>query len=209
MREIHAHQDHYARMLPAIQRRLVDEHLRQGTVGRFRLAFGAGHRIVSNDLAAATTRPITGLDVVLSGFFSSTALWPHQKVTCAMRDKAAQVLELLETTHLGGRLVTEMSSGEARRILIGRALVHDPMALLLDEPSTSLDVFAQRELRRILRELAVSGIGIIMVTHLLADIIPEIQRVVMLKQGRVVVDGGKREVLTGERLGRLFGTPVT
>jgi iron complex transport system ATP-binding protein len=165
--------------------------------------------IVSNDLAASTARAITGLDVVLSGFFSSNAIWPHQEVTRAMRDKAAEVLEVLEATHLAGRLVTEMSSGEARRMVIGRALVHDPKALLLDEPSTSLDLFAQRELRRILRELAASGIGIIMVTHLLADIIPEIQRVVLLKQGRVVADGSKREILTGERLGRLFGLSVT
>jgi iron complex transport system ATP-binding protein len=165
--------------------------------------------IVSNDLMAANTRPITGMDVVLSGFFSSTAIWPHQDVTRAMHEKAAEVLAQLEAAHLGARLITEMSSGEARRMLLGRALVHDPKALLLDEPSTSLDLFAQRELRRILRELANSGIGIIMVTHLLADIIPEIQRVVLVKQGRVVADGPKNEILTGERLGRLFGLPVT
>lgn len=165
--------------------------------------------VVSNDLAMANNRPITGLDVVLSGYFSSIDIWPHQTITVAMREKAASVLERLNAAHLGERVVTEMSSGEARRVLIGRALVHDPKALLLDEPSNSLDVFAQRELRRILRELARSGMGIIMVTHLLADIIPEIQRVVMLKQGRVVADGDKREVLTGERLEHLFGTSVT
>jgi iron complex transport system ATP-binding protein len=102
-----------------------------------------------------------------------------------------------------------MSSGEARRVLLGRALVHEPKALLLDEPSTSLDLFAQHELRRILRELATSGIGIIMVTHHLADIIPEIERVVLLRQGRVMADGPKREILTDERLGRLFGLSVT
>ncbi len=165
--------------------------------------------IVSNDLMAAATRTITGLDVVLSGFFSSTGIWPHMEVTSAMREKAAQVLAQLEASHLGGRMVTEMSSGEARRVLIGRALVHDPKALLLDEPSTSLDLFAQHELRRILRELANSGIGIIMVTHHLGDIIPEIERVVLLRQGRVVADGPKSEVLTGERLERVFGLPVT
>ncbi len=69
--------------------------------------------------------------------------------------------------------------------------------------------FAQHELRRMLSELAQSGIGIIMITHHLADIIPEIERVVMLREGRVVADGPKHEVLTSERLGRLFGLPVT
>jgi iron complex transport system ATP-binding protein len=165
--------------------------------------------IVSNDLMAACTRGITGRDVVLSGFFSSIGIWPHQQVTAAMREKTEAVLARLEAAHLGERLVSEMSSGEARRVLIGRALVHDPKALLLDEPSSSLDVFAQHELRRILRELARSGIGIILVTHHLADIVPEIERVVLMRAGRLVADGPKTAVLTAANLERLFGLPVT
>jgi iron complex transport system ATP-binding protein len=165
--------------------------------------------IVSHDLMAACTRGITGRDVVLSGFFSSVGIWPHQTVTAEMHEKAGRALACLEASHLADRVVTEMSSGEARRVLIGRALVHDPRALVLDEPSSSLDVFAQHELRRIMRELARSGIGIILVTHHLADIIPEIERVVLMRSGRLVADGPKPEVLTAERLGGLFGLPVT
>ena len=101
-----------------------------------------------------------------------------------------------------------MSSGEARRVLIGRALVHEPRALLLDEPSTALDLLAQHELRETLRGLARSGIGIVLVTHHLGDIIPEMERVLMLREGRVLADGDKREVLTVERLSNLFGVPV-
>lgn len=165
--------------------------------------------IVSNDLMAACTRAVSGRDVVLSGFFSSVGIWPYQEVTRAMLDQAEKALERLEATHLADRLVNEMSSGEARRVLIGRALVHDPQALLLDEPSTSLDLFAQHELRRILRELARSGIGIILVTHHLADIIPEIERVVLMREGRLVADGPKAEMLTAANLRRLFGVPAT
>lgn len=165
--------------------------------------------IVSNDLMAACTRGITGRDVVLSGFFSSIGIWPHQQVTDAMGEKTEGVLARLDASRLGGRFVSEMSSGEARRVLIGRALVHDPKALLLDEPSSSLDVFAQHELRRILRELARSGIGLILVTHHLADIIPEVERVVLMRDGRLVEDGPKAEVLTAANLGRVFGLPVT
>ncbi len=165
--------------------------------------------IVSNDLMAACTRGITGRDVVLSGFFSSIGIWPHQDVTAAMREKTERVLARLEASHLAARFVSEMSSGEARRVLIGRALVHDPKALLLDEPSSSLDVLAQHELRRILRELARSGIGLILVTHHLADIIPEVERVVLMRDGRLLEDGPKVEVLTAASLGRLFGLPVT
>jgi iron complex transport system ATP-binding protein len=102
-----------------------------------------------------------------------------------------------------------MSSGEARRVLIARALVHNPKALLLDEPTTSLDLFAQHELREILRQLAISGIGMILVTHHLSDIIPEIERVVLLREGRVIADGPKQELLTETTLSGLFGIPVS
>ena len=88
--------------------------------------------------------------------------------------------------------MTEMSSGEARRVLLARALVHDPRALVLDEPSNSLDVFAQHELREIMRKLARAGIGIILVTHHLADIIPEIDRVILMREGRIVATGANR-----------------
>ena len=101
-----------------------------------------------------------------------------------------------------------MSSGEAHRLLIGRALVHDPLALLLDEPSNSLDFRAALELRDILRKLAQAGTGILMVTHHLPDILPEIDRVILLRQGRVFADGAKSELLTTERLTELFGLPV-
>jgi len=134
--------------------------------------------IVSNDLMTQCTREITGFDVVLSGFFSSIGIWPNHHVTDAMREKAKYVLSILESPHLAEKPVDEMSSGEARRMLIGRALVHDPLALLLDEPSTSLDLFAQHELRELIRKLAQSGIGILLVTHHLSDIIPEIDRVI-------------------------------
>lgn len=164
--------------------------------------------IVTNDLLAMCTREFTGAEIVLSGFFSSVGIWPHHEVTGEMRQKASETLSLLEIPHLADRPVAELSSGEAKRVLIARALVHDPRALLLDEPSNSLDVLAQHELRHTMRKLAHTGIGILLVTHHLADIIPEIERVIVLREGRVVADAAKEEVLTPEVLGRLFGVPV-
>jgi iron complex transport system ATP-binding protein len=114
----------------------------------------------------------------------------------------------MEVDHLAERSMTEMSSGEVHRVVTARALVHHPRALLLDEPCTSLDLRAQREVRRIFRSLAQSGLGLIVVTHDLADIIPEIRRVILLRDGRVDADGGKDEILTADRLGSLFGIPV-
>ncbi len=165
--------------------------------------------IVSNDLMAECAREITGREVVLSGFFSSIGVWPHQHVTAEMIESANGALACLEAEHLADRVVTEMSSGEARRVLIARALVHSPKALLLDEPTTSLDLFAQHELREIVRQLANSGIGMILVTHHLSDIIPEIERVVLLREGRVIADGPKQELLTETMLSGLFGIPVS
>ncbi len=164
--------------------------------------------IVSNDLMVQCTREITGFDIVLSGFFSSIGIWPNHHVTDEMRACASEVLEFLDAAHLSGKPVDEMSSGEGRRMLIGRALVHGPKALLLDEPSTSLDLFAQHELRETVRKLAHSGVGILLVTHHLSDIVPEIDRLILMREGRVIADGPKRETLTTSALRDLFGIDV-
>src|SRR5437867_5886039 len=164
--------------------------------------------IVSNDLMQACARDISGREAVLSGFFSSIGIWPNHHVTAAMEEKTDEVLALLEISHLAGRNVDEMSSGEGRRILIGRALVHDPKALVLDDATASLDLHAMHELRAILGKLARAGPSIIVVTHHLPDIIPEIARVILLKKGRVLRDAAKREALTSESLSELLETPV-
>jgi iron complex transport system ATP-binding protein len=164
--------------------------------------------IVSNDLAAACALEVPVRDVVLSGFFSSLGLTPHHEVGEAMRRTANEALALLEATHLTGRTMTELSSGEARRVLIARALVHEPQTLVLDEPSTSLDLAAHRDLRAVLRRLARHGIGIVLVTHDLADVIPEIERVVFLREGRIVADGPRETLLNAVALEGLFGVPV-
>lgn len=164
--------------------------------------------IVTNDLMTQCTREITGFDIVLSGFFSSIGIWEHYQVSDEMRERATEALRLLKGLHLAEKRVDEMSSGEARRMLIGRALVHEPKALLLDEPSTSLDLLAQHELRETVRHLAQAGLGIVLVTHHLSDIIPEIERVIFMRDGRIVGDGPKVSMLTPDGLRDLFGVEV-
>jgi iron complex transport system ATP-binding protein len=164
--------------------------------------------IVSNDWMQFCTRDYSGFETVLSGFFGSVGIWPNHEVTGEMEQKTRAVMEMLEIAHLAERPVNELSSGEARRILIGRALVHEPKALVLDEPTSSLDLHATHELREILRKLARSGISMIMVTHHLPDIIPEIGRVVLIQNGRVFRDGPKPEVLNAAHLSEVFKTPV-
>lgn len=164
--------------------------------------------IVTNDLTSVCTGEITGREAVLSGFFSSVGLWPHQHLTGDMEEKGRRILERLEVAHLADRYISQMSSGEARRILIGRALVHDPKALVLDEPTNSLDVHAMYELRDAMRKLAQTGTSIILVTHHLPDIIPEIGRVILIRDGRVWRDGSKQELLSPATLSALFNTKL-
>jgi iron complex transport system ATP-binding protein len=164
--------------------------------------------IVSNDLMSSCTADASGLDVVLSGFFSSTRIFPNHTVDPKQRKLAEAALAELGVSHLAERAVEEMSSGEAKRVLIARALVHKPRALLFDEPCNSLDILAQHALRDTMRALAKSGTGIILVTHEIQDVVPEIERVVLMSKGRIVADGRKEEVLQAESLGKVFGVKV-
>lgn len=164
--------------------------------------------IVSDDLLRRSLRPASGRDVILSGFFSTLELWPHTEVTAQMEQKTDEMIDLLEIAHLSKRNVSQMSSGESRRVLMARALVHDPQALILDEPTNSLDLRAAYELRRIFQKVARSGVSLILVTHHLPDIIPEISRVILMRKGNVFRDGPKREVLAQEPLSELFGLPI-
>jgi iron complex transport system ATP-binding protein len=175
--------------------------------------------IVTNDLVDECTRGmssdfaelprrVNAHDTVLSGFFSSIGVWQHHHVTPEMHAKADALLERLGVAHLAARVLTAMSSGEVRRVVIARALVHDPSALVLDEPTNSLDLRATHELRDSVRDIARSGLSVVLVTHHLADIIPEIERVILVRAGRIVADGPKAELLTTRRLTDLFGVPV-
>jgi iron complex transport system ATP-binding protein len=169
--------------------------------------------VVATELPGERTSVTRGLDAVVSGFFSSSTLWPNLEVTEPMRASALDALGLLGAAYLRDRWVGEMSAGEKRRVMIARALVHRPEMLLLDEPSNALDLAAQRELREILRDVAAGsggrrGTGVVMVTHHLADILPEIDRVVMMRGGRIVADGRKQELLQAARLEELFGVEI-
>jgi iron complex transport system ATP-binding protein len=177
-------------------------------VTQLRRHFGVVAAGLMGELPGERTAVTTGLDAVIAGFFSASTLWPNLRVTEEMRERAAEALERMEARHLAAQLVGEMSAGEKRRILIARALVHRPRQLLLDEPSNALDLAAQRDLRETLRRLAQEGTGLVLVTHHLSDILPEIERVILMKGGRIVGDGAREDLLTEERLSDLFAAPV-
>jgi iron complex transport system ATP-binding protein len=169
--------------------------------------------VVSPELPGKPTLHTGGFDAVVTGFFSSSTLWPNLHVTDAMRERANEILTLVGAEDLREKLVGQMSAGQQRRVMIGRAMAGasidgDVQLLLLDEPSNALDLASQHDLREMLRGLAQRGMAIVMITHHIADILPEMQRVVMMLDGRIVAVGRKSELLTERSLSELFGREI-
>ncbi len=196
----------YPMVVPGMQVRIFGRD--RWDLTQLRKHFGVVGAGLVGELPGERTAVTTGLDAVVAGFFSASTLWPNLHVTDDMRERAREALGRMEASHLAEQLVGEMSAGEKRRIMIARALVHRPKQLLLDEPSNALDLAAQRELRETLRRLAQEGTGLVLVTHHLGDILPEIERVILMRGGRIVGDGPREELLTEPRLSELFGAPV-
>lgn len=170
--------------------------------------------LVTSETPSRSALGTTALDVVLTGFFSSATLWPNLVVTDAMRHIAAAALDQVGATGSAKQELGTLSAGQQKRVLIARALVGsggpaDERVLLLDEPSSALDLAAQAELRETMRSLARQGTGIILVTHHIADIVPEIGRVIFMRDGRIAGDGSRADMLTETRLNELFGVRVT
>jgi iron complex transport system ATP-binding protein len=147
-------------------------------------------------------------DIITSGFFSSIGIDFCHQVTAEMREKAEETAVFMGVEQLLSAQMNRISSGEARRVLIARALVNEPETLILDEPAVSLDLKAQYAFKQTLRKIARSGRSLILVTHDLADIIPEIDRVIILKEGRVFAAGSKQQLLREAVLSEAYGTRV-
>jgi iron complex transport system ATP-binding protein len=190
---------------------LADEKTRVSIFGRERWDLTELKKklgVVQNEIPGKPMLKITGREAVLTGFFSSSTLWPNLKVTPEMEDRTEAVMEQIDAVKLRDHIFGEMSAGQQRRTLIGRALVASSGCLLLDEPSNALDLAAQRDLRELLMALAEQGTTILEITHHIADIIPAMKRVLMMRDGRIVADGPREELLTAPVLSDLFETEV-
>ena len=164
--------------------------------------------IVSADLQQAYPERTPGLEIILSGFFSSLDIYDHHAVSVPQRTRSHEMMKKLGIAHLRDRPFGEMSTGEQRRTLLGRALVHQPHTLMLDEPTTGMDVHACFQYLEIVRRFICEGGTVILVTHHVHEIPPEVGRVVLLKHGRIMEDGSKRDILNSQNLSVLFDTPV-
>ena len=164
--------------------------------------------VVQNEIPGKPILAVSGREAVMTGFFSSSRVWPNLTVTPEMQERTDEVLQLVDALPLRNKLFGRMSAGQQRRIMIGRALVASAGCLLLDEPSNALDLSAQRDLRELMVALAEKGTTMLLITHQLSDVIPAMRRVVLMANGRIVADGSREELLTEARLAELFGVEV-
>lgn len=166
--------------------------------------------IVSPDLQAEFLPNATVADAVLSGYFSSIGLFHQQKaqVTPTQTEHAESLIRSLGLGPLRDRAYRSLSTGEQRRCLLGRALVHEPDTLILDEPTSGLDMAAAFDFMRRIRDLVQLGRSLVLVTHHLNDIPPEVERVIVLKQGAIVADGPKATILNRALLSEVYGVDI-
>lgn len=164
--------------------------------------------IVSHDLQREYLIGAKGLDVVLSGFYASNDTYDHQRFSDAQAARARDVMDELGIASLADRRFGHLSAGEQRRFLLGRALVHDPPVLVFDEPTSGLDLKACFQYLDLLRGQIRKGKTVLVVTHHIHEIPPEIDRVVLLKEGTIVADGAKSDLLTGRQISSLFDCPT-
>ena len=166
--------------------------------------------IVSQDLQQRYTPTTTALEVVVSGFHSSIGVHGTlaRRVSKEQLDAARTTLAELGIESLASKPLRAMSTGQQRRCILARALVHQPHTLILDEPTAGLDFAASFDYLDRIRRLSAAGRNILVVTHHLNEIPPEIDRVVLLQNGRIAADGHKNEVLTEERLSEVYETSI-
>jgi iron complex transport system ATP-binding protein len=166
--------------------------------------------IVSHDLHQRYRPDTTALEVVLSGYLSSIGVHGllSDRIGGGQLDAAREILAELGIAELEDRPLKSMSTGQQRRCLLGRALVHGPDTLILDEPTTGLDFAASFDYLERIRDLARKGRNIVIVTHHLNEIPPEVERVILLDAGKVSADGPKASVLRAEKLSAVYDTSI-
>lgn len=164
--------------------------------------------VVSHDLQTHYLGYVRGIEVVLSGYYASVGVYDYQSFDDAEIENARRIVEWLGVDDISHRVFSTMSTGQQRRFLLGRALIHQPRHLVLDEPTSGLDLKATFQYLEVIRRLMQEGRTMLLVTHHIHEIPPEIDRVILMQSGRIVGDGPKADMLNDDRLSRLFDVPI-
>jgi iron complex transport system ATP-binding protein len=146
----------------------------------------------------------TALETVATGKDAMIDRWGP--LSGRERARARDILSRVGCAHLEKRVWAVLSQGERQRVLIGRALMAEPEALILDEPCAGLDPGARERFLEFVQELTSKGPcpAIIFVTHHVEEIVPGLTHILALKAGSVVAAGPKKEVLTSRLLSEVF-----
>jgi iron complex transport system ATP-binding protein len=149
-------------------------------------------------------------EIVLSGVSGSNGYIQRFKYTDEHRVRTAELLTLGDLGHRADRTWRQMSQGEKARTLIARALVTEPEMLLLDEPSTGLDLPGRETLLRVVDDLraAMPGLTTVLITHHVEEVAASTTDVLMVKNGGVLASGPTEQVMTAENLGVLYDMDV-
>lgn len=118
----------------------------------------------------------------------------------------SDALERTDISHYGDRFPYQLSGGERQRMVIARALAQEPEVLLMDEPTSYLDLNHQIDINRLMLQLVKEkGLGVIYVTHDLNIAAECCDRVLMLKDGEILAQGKPEEVISGENIETVYG----
>ena len=161
--------------------------------------------MVSSSVRQRMADEEVALETVVSGKYAMIDFWG--RVTPGDRRAAIRILKQIECMHLAERPWGVLSQGERQRILIGRALMAKPRLLILDEPCSGLDPVAREHFLNFIQRLGrqKNAPALVLVTHHVEEIMPVFTHVLILKSGRVLANGLKKEVLSSQRLGKAFG----
>ncbi len=166
--------------------------------------------VITNDLHNYFEKEagyLTGFEVVLSGFYSSIGVFTHQDFTKEQIKKALEVMNFLDIFDLKDKKVSSMSTGQLRKCIVARALIHDPKAFVLDEPTVGLDIKAQINFIKLLQKISLKS-TIILVTHHLEEIFPEIKNVALIYNNTIFKIGKKEDILNSENLSTIFDIKI-
>ncbi len=164
--------------------------------------------VVSQDLQEFYTPYTKGRDVVASGLLGAIGVHDHLQLTEHQQQRVDEVIEQLGLAYLNDTMFQRLSTGQQRRLLLARALIHNPSTVIFDEPTNSLDLQASFELIATMRELVQSGTNLLIATHHVQEVVPEIDRIIFMKAGKIIADGDKTTLLTAQNLSELYGVKL-
>ena len=164
--------------------------------------------IATSELEQRFLPHICAKELILSGFFGATRLGRDQNPNQSQLAKSQSIMEQLDLGAFAETPFGQLSDGQRRRLMIARALVHSPKVLVLDEPCRALDLKACHQLLATMRDLCNQGTTLLVITHRIDTIIPEMSRILFIKEGRICDDGTPTQLLLDSKLSNLFKTPL-